>query len=151
MSTSIGTSVNYSTWGKLRVAYGLDIARTGTLIQSHNSTYEHGLKAAASGSGLIRYGQKPPGTRFTSYNQPVIFSDFVPNPPGGYNLFFNGGTGPLEEHAYTVEFKDQLLGETITGTGGSVTITSALFVYPGQSDTTPDLGDITAIGKLTVF
>lgn len=150
MSTSIGSSVNYSTWGKLRVAYGLDIARTGTLIQSHNSTYEHGLKAAASGSGLIRYGQKPPGSRSTSFNQPVIVSDYIPNPPGGYSLRFDGGTGPFEEHAYTVEFKNELLGETITGTGGSVTITSALFGV-GQSDTTPDLGDITAIGKLTVF
>ncbi len=148
MSTSIGTSVNYSTWGKLRVAYGLDTARTGTLIQSHNSTYEHGLKAAASGSGLIRYGQKPPGSRTTSFNQPVIVSDYIPT--GGYSLRFDGGTGPSEEHAYTVEFKNELLGETITGTGGSVTIASAMFGV-GQSDTTPDLGDLTAIGKLTVF
>ncbi len=150
MSTSVGGSVNYSTWGKLRVAYGLDLSRTGTVIESHNSTYEHGLKAAASGSGLIRYGQTPPGARSTSFNQPVIYSEPIPNPPGGYSLSFQGGTGPNPENAYTVEFKNELLGETITGTGGSVTINNDLF-GSGQADTNPDLGDITAIGKLTVF
>lgn len=152
MSTSIGGTANYSTWGKLRVAYGLDLSRTGTVIQQYNSTYEHGLKAAADGSGLIRFGLTPPGTRGAALgNQPVIYSAYIPNPLGGYDLSFSGGTGTgIPEQAYTVEFKDELLGETVTGTGGSVTITNDLF-GSGQTDTSPDLGDITAIGKLTVF
>jgi hypothetical protein len=151
MSVLVGNSADYSTWGKLRVAYGLDIARAGTVINQYNSTYANGLKSAASGSGLIRYGQRVPGGRSTIFNQPVIYSADVPNPPGGYQLFFNGGTGPNTEDAYTVEFKNELLGETITGAGGSVTITNDLFTISGQADTTPDLGAITSIGKLTVF
>lgn len=151
MSVAIGDSTNYSTWAKLRVAYGLDIARVGTYISSYNSVYLNGLKSAANGSGLIRYGQTVPGARSEAFNQPVIYSDFVPTPPGGYVLYFQGGTGPDAPRAFTVEFKDELLGETITGTGGTVTINTDLFTLTGQSGAGPNLGAILSIGKLTIF
>jgi hypothetical protein len=54
----------------------------------------------------------------------------------------------------TVETEAQLIGETITLTGGSMVIDSSLFNSSGSqfyADGSIDYGTITAIGKLTAF
>jgi len=51
----------------------------------------------------------------------------------------------------TTEDRDQLIGETVTFTSGSLVIDASAFTSAGQSTGTPFLGTITAIGKLTAF
>lgn len=147
MALALGNAVNYSTWGKLRCAYSKN-SRDCT-VSNYNVTYNSGLKSAASGSGLVRI--KHPVSNVSFYRQPN-FANFysIPSEEDRNAIYLT----PELFGAATVETEAQLIGETITLTGGSMVINSDLFGtlgFQNYADGSIDYGTITAIGKLTPF
>jgi hypothetical protein len=147
MAIGVGSAEYVSTWGKFRCAYAKN-ARA-TTATAHSVEYASGLKAAASGSGLLRHIAKSSPSAY--FYQP-LFSNFY-SPPFEEDrnaLLLQGST----LYSSTVEFEAQLVGETVNLTGGSMVINSDLFTAGGfqnYADGSTDYGTITAIGKLTAF
>lgn len=162
MGQIVGDSIGYSTWGKFRCAWCLqsNYDYTGSAFWI---TYNSGLKASATGSGLIRYvswyyGDPNP----TIYNETYVITPG--SPPFGGNRIYSvpsqvSATSPtgLESAAVTDEARVQLTGETVSFSGGlSTTITStlwdeAVYVWNGPMLSPPLAGDVVSIGKLTAF
>ena len=154
MATMIGAGVGVSTWGKFRCAMILNddygTGGAGFVWGDHSIDYLAGVggqKAAASGSGLIRY---PRFTIFSNFaQQPGVFSAY--SSITGNRLIGipgNGTTGFM----MPTEVRTQLEGETVTLTGLSATLNATFFttdvqVIGGGSPAQP----IVSIGKLTAF
>ena len=59
MASAVGSSAALSTWGKFRCVWCLQENYDYTTFSDHNITFGSGQKAAAAGSGLIRYKPRP--------------------------------------------------------------------------------------------
>lgn len=137
MATALGTA-NYETWGKFRCAYCLNF-NVDLDSYAYSIDYYSGEKASADGSGLIRF------PRVTS-PQPTFASAFTGI--GGQNFL-------LLDPVATGEFESAMTGQTVTLTGGTATISSALFV--GTTSGSQAIGGTTnwspvlSVGNLTGF
>ena len=140
-----------STWGRFRCAYSKNtpVIRDCTVSQ-HNVTYNSGMKSASDGSGLIRF-RSPDNDLTPASWQPDFTNLYSPPLESNSNVMI---LRPELFKSATVETEAQLIGETITLTGGSMVIDSSLFNSSGSqfyADGSIDYGTITAIGKLTAF
>jgi hypothetical protein len=147
MAIAVGSAQYVSTWGKFRCTYAKN-ARAFTNA-AHSVEYASGMKSAASGSGLIRHTAKFSPSAY--FYQVLFQNSYSPPLEDDRNSMFLTGAGVFSS---TTEFEAQLVGQTITLTGGSMTITSDLFTAGGTqnyADGTTDYGTITSIGNLTAF
>lgn len=147
MSIAVGSAQYVSTWGKFRCAYAKN-ARAFTAT-AHSVEYASGMKAAASGSGLIRHVAKFNPSAY--FFQPLFHNLYSPPFDEDRNALLLTGASI---YSSTVEFEAQMIGQTVTLTGGTMVINSDLFLAGGTqnyADGSFDYGTITAIGKLTAF
>jgi hypothetical protein len=139
-----------------------------TFLGDHDITYGSGQKAAADGSGLIRWRPRPIVFPYGSDDlQPTIFNEVftVSNPPFvGANRIIGeplqvSATSPtgFESSAVTVESRAELTGQTVTFFDTRTTTLNATFwdegryTWAGPALAEPDAGDVVSIGKLTAF
>ena len=156
-----------STWGKFRCVWCLQLNSDVTTFSDHNITYGSGQKAAAPGSGLIRWRPRPLSPSPSDVLQPSIWNQVftVSFPPfiGGNRIHSdplqaNASTPTgFESYAVTEESKAVMTGATVAFTDGrSTAITSTLWdtgreVWSGPTLNEPDAGDVVSIGNLTAF
>lgn len=168
MGSLVGSSAALSTWGKFRCAWCLQLAYDYT-SSDHDITYGSGQKAAADGSGLIRWKPRPIVIPFFSEQvQPSVFNqaftDFSFSPPQGGNRIFTdtkvaSGTSPtgFESNAVTEEARAQLTGELVTFFDTRTTAITTTFwdearyTWNGPVVGATNAGDVVSIGKLTAF
>jgi len=144
-----------STWCQFRFVLG---AQTNDVTSdSHNVVYAMGgpnLKSAAAGSGLLRgFLHITPGN--TIYWQPILKNVMGFNEYTGeeQNFLFILPGGEIPSPIFTDEIKKELVGEEVTLSGGSVTITNDLFGFFGgqyHGDSTYK-GEVQQVGKLETF
>ncbi len=146
MATALGSSVSVSTWGKLRCAWCLALTDNYT-SGDYNITYFSGQKASAPGSGLIRWPRLIYGI---GEQQPTIYSLF--NTSLGNRLFLVPYVTTPPRSPASEQFRDAMIGQTVTMAGGSPVISSTLFDTGVQSvGGTTSWRPITAVGNLTAF
>jgi hypothetical protein len=165
MGSLVGNSVALSTWGKFRCAWCLQGNYDVTSVTNHDITYGSGQKAAADGSGLIRWRPRPLAFPFMDFVMPSIFNtSFVVFPIGGANRIFTdnlqaSATSPtgFESNQVTDEARAQLTGELVTFFDTRTTAITNTFwdegtyTWVGPVAGNTNAGDVTAIGKLTAF
>lgn len=147
MGVLVGSEEYVSTWAKMRCAYAMN--SRAHVATANNVEYLSGLKSAEPGSGLIRHSAKT--TLATYFYQPLFFNFYSPSFEEDRNAIYLQGANL---YSSTVEFEAELVGQLINLTGGSMTISSALFSSAGfqdYADGSTDYGSITSIGKLTAF
>lgn len=135
MATEIGSSGYFSTWAVCRTAIG-NCASGLSGGGSHNQVWTSGFKTT-EGNGFVRCDAE---AKLSLY---YTFVNYIDVPP----TFFM-------EYATTAIVIDQaegdeLIGETVTATGGTFTITSDYLTAAGQTGN--GVYPLTAIGKLTAF
>jgi len=157
MGVLLGSSPSVSTWGKFRCAIILNddygTGGAGFTASDYSITYAtgvYGQKAAASGSGLIRY---PRFTVFDNFaQQPSIYSSYSSYSSSAGNRLLGIPGNPTQGFLMPAEVRTELEGETVTLSGLSATLNSTFFTtgiqsIGGASPAQP----ITAIGKLTAI
>lgn len=140
-----------STWGALRsVIYDGDLSPLDD-GGPHNAGYAHGYKTT-EGNGLIRTDL---GYLYQSYGTADGPNFFISaSGPYPYLLAQFGSNQATSASGYFVnEDRAQLIGETVTFTGGTVTMTSDAFDYPYYQifANTGVPNPLISIGKLTAF
>lgn len=156
MATGVGMAAATSTWGKFRCAMILNddygTGGAGFVSGDHSIDYLAGVggqKAAAPGSGLIRY---PRFTIFSNFaQQPSIFSAYSTFPSPSNRLIGIPGN-PTNGFLMPTEVRTELEGQTVTLTGLSATLNATFFTADvqfigGSSPAQP----IVSIGNLTAF
>ena len=172
MGSIVGSSTALSTWGKFRCVWCLQLNYDVTSVTDYDITYGSGQKAAADGSGLIRWRPRPIVLPYGYEDlQPTIhnqaFTNFPPGPPpypGGNRIYGEplqvSATSPsgYESKAVTDEAKAELTGDTVTFTDSRTTTIDAIFWdegrYTWDGPHLPPLvnaGDVVSIGKFTAF
>ena len=167
MATGVGTATATSTWGKFRCAWCLQLNYDVPEFGDYHITYGSGQKAAAAGSGLIRWRPRPLSPTNSDELQPTIWNQVftVSFPPfiGGNRIWAPppqakaGSPTGFESYAVTDEAKAVMTGATVTFFDGRTTaITSTLWdeyrqVWSGPTLNEPDAGDVVSIGNLTAF
>ena len=145
-----------STWAGLRFPLGVSSENEGTNAEFYglySATYDIGF-IAADGS-LFRFD-----TLYNSPSQTITYlaygSDPIGAPPpriGGFA--FSGGTvtgATSIQPVLDVEDLDQLNGESVSLTGGGLTIDPDSYTRPPFLQTVgPDYGDFVSVGKLYRF
>lgn len=155
MATGVGTAAYVSTWGKFRCTMILNDSTGSAGFDAYDYSIDYltgvdGVKASASGSGLIRYPRFNVSTNFAQ--QPSIYSAYSGLiPPIGNRLQGVPGNG-TNGFLMPTEVRTQLEGQTVTLTGLSATLNSTFFTTNTQfiGGTLP-AQPITAIGNLTGF
>ena len=168
MASAVGSSAALSTWGKFRCVWCLQENYDYTTFSDHNITFGSGQKAAAAGSGLIRYKPRPiSGTYFSDDLQPTIwnqaYTDSFPPPIGGNRIYSQplqvkvGSPTGVESAAVTDEAKAVMTGATVGFFDGrSTAITSTFWdtgrqTWDGPGPSPTVAGDVVSIGNLTAF
>lgn len=126
-----------STWAICRTAIGN--GASGVSGGSHNQVWTNGFRTT-EGNGFVRCDYYAKLAYAACY---VVYDDFS-------FLFYlsNASNFIVMDQAEA----DELIGETVTTTGGSFAITSDYLTAGGQSPTgSAGYPPITAIGKLTAF
>ena len=168
MGSIVGSSTALSTWGKFRCVWCLQLNYDVTSVTDHDITYGSGQKAAADGSGLIRWRPRPIVAPFgledvqpTIFNQAYIVS--FPPPFGGNRIYGEplqvSATSPtgFESKAVTDEARAELTGDTVTFTDTRTTTIDAIFwdegryTWDGPTLGPTNAGDVVSIGKFTAF
>jgi len=135
MAQLIGSSGYFSTWAVCRTPIGN--GASGLSGGLNNYEYANGFKSI-EGNGLMRVD---PEARIAFYN---TFVNFIDVPP---TFFLEYATTAI---VLNQEEADELIGETVTTSGGSFAISADYLTAAGQTGIT-GLYPITAIGKLTAF
>ena len=167
MASAVGSSAALSTWGKFRCAWCLQLNYDVTELGDYHITYGSGQKAAAAGSGLIRWRPRPLFPGFTDEVQPTIwnqaYTDSFPPPIGGNRIYSQplqvnaGSPTGVESAAVTDEAKAVMTGATVGFFDGrSTTITSTFWdtgrqTWDGPGPSPTVAGDVVSIGNLTAF
>lgn len=155
MATAVGASTAVSTWGKFRCAMILNDSTRSAGFDAYDYSIDYltgvdGVKAAASGSGLIRY---PRFTQVVNFaQQPSIYSAYSGLiPPIGNRLQGVPGNS-TNGFLMPAEVRTELEGQTVTLTGLSATLSSTFFTtntqfIGGGSPAQP----IVSVGNLTAL
>jgi hypothetical protein len=142
MSTTVGSSPQFSTWGKFRFLFcknTLQVITNGL----YSRTYIHGLKSSADGSGFL---SKPPVGGIVFWNSSLAWGPtFRVEGETVYLLVMNI---PYASEQLRADFE----GNVITTDGGDVTINDAFWnnwqgALPAGSEPTT----ITSVEGLTAF
>lgn len=137
MGVLIGQSGSIATWGALR--FPLGNGGEDKTVDSHNIVWHSGFRTT-EGNGFFR----TEALQLVAIYQPyVVFDD-----PTSTFYLSNATTYVVLDQREA----DKLVGETVTLTGGTFTITADYLTGTGQTGiSTTGSSPITAIGLLTAF
>lgn len=149
MSDVIGQTATYSTWAVCRTPFGNGSPYAGGTVRTdygHNVEYDKGFTWTDGRFTKTSpyYNKDNPPPRF-------VYEDTGSTPTSTAGMFYMWGL-LFPGNLLTADDYAELLGETVTMTSGSFTITADAWTVPPSFQTVSGgLGSITAIGKLTAF
>lgn len=145
-----------STWGALRsVIFNLSSPITDYVeAYPHNVHFKHGFKTTA-GNGFIRtdYSALFGNAGTPQYGPNFNIQALSLTPPFTNNASFSSDYQASSHGMIVNEDRTQFVGETVSYTGGTLSITANAFLYPYYQvfSATVSPEPITSIGKLTAF
>ena len=158
MGYIIGLGYGPSTWGQLRsVIINGTKPFNVTWDEHHSIEFDHGFKTTL-GNGFIRTDVTAMFSITNPTDGAVVYANGHPGineepPLSFFGFIYQGSDSPGGHGALVNEDREQLLGEAVALSSGTISITSDAFLYYRYQEfnayTDPMI--ITSIGKLTAF